>query len=139
MSVQYVILRAYRSEFNSLDVPESPAMTESYYTPEQLAQLKQRAGQLGPDAIRAAEQEWPQLIAKAQALMDAGAPPADPQVQAVARRWKELVDAFTGGDPGIAESLGNLWKEKGPEMAGKMNLPFDPKLFAFIAQAQKYL
>jgi MerR family transcriptional regulator, thiopeptide resistance regulator len=114
-------------------------MTESYYTPEQLAQLKQRADQIGPGCIQAAEQEWPQLIAKAQALMEEGAAPGDARVQAVARRWKELVEAFTGGDPGIAASLGKMWKEKGPELAGKMNRGFDPKLFAYIGKAQKLL
>lgn len=134
-----LILRAMGLEFNCLELLELLTMTESYYTPEQLAQLKQRGEQLGPDAIRAAEAEWPQLIAKAQALMEAGAAPADPQVQAVARRWKELVAAFTGGDPGIAQSLNQMWQDQGPEMAGQMNLPFDPKLFAFITQAQKLL
>jgi DNA-binding transcriptional MerR regulator len=119
-----------------LEIIEGINMIESYYTPEQLETLKQRRAQIGDDAIRAAEQEWPQLIAAMQAEMEGGADPADPKVQALARRWRELVNAFTGGDPGIRASLGNLWKEQGDNLAQQYNMPFDKKLFEYVGKAQ---
>ncbi|HVX31015.1 MAG TPA: MerR family transcriptional regulator [Nitrolancea sp.] len=83
-----------------------------YYTPEQQAMLKARAEELGQEHIREVEAEWPQLIAKVQAEYDAGTDPADPKVQALARRWMELVHEFTGGDPGITKSLQRAWQEE---------------------------
>jgi DNA-binding transcriptional MerR regulator len=122
-----------------LNLMEMMTMIENYYTPEQLDQLKKRREALGDDAIKAVENEWPQLIEKVKTEMLAGTPVTDPKVQALARRWKELVESFTGGDPGISKSLGKLWKEKGPEMAGKMNRGFDPQVFQYAAEAQKAL
>lgn len=47
-----------------------------------------------------------------RAEMEAGTDPADERVQALARRWMELVEMFTGGDPGIRRSLNNLWQQE---------------------------
>ena len=38
--------------------------------------------------------------------------PTDERVQKLARRWMELVEEFTGGDPGIRRSLGNVWQQE---------------------------
>ena len=122
-----------------LELLEMLTMMENYYTPEQLEQLKERRETIGPEAIAAAEKEWPELMASMKKEFDAGTDPAHPRVQVLAKRWKELVDSFTGGDPGIARSLGNLWKEKGPEMAAKMGTQFDPRVFEYVGRVQKAL
>ncbi len=95
-----------------LQIIEETTMYEKYYTPEQMAELKKRGEALGQEHIRQVEGEWPELMAKVQAEMDRGTDPADERVQALARRWKELVQEFTGGDPGISQSLGRLWQEE---------------------------
>jgi hypothetical protein len=95
-------------------------MSEQYYTPEQLEQLAARREALGEDAIRHAEQvEWPELIAAMEAERAAGTDPAAPRVQALAARWRELIEAFTGGDPGIGASLKTMYAEQGPERASR--------------------
>jgi len=86
---------------------------ESYYTPEQRAYLDERKGTVGEERIRQVEQvEWPALIEQVRAEMDRGTDPADPRVQALAQRWMALVGEFTGGDPGIAKSLGSMWQQE---------------------------
>jgi MerR family transcriptional regulator, thiopeptide resistance regulator len=95
-----------------LQIIEVTNMIGKYYTPEQMEQMKQRREMLGEDHIRQVEAEWPELMAKVQAEMDRGTDPADERVQALARRWKELLEEFTGGDPGIAQSAGRMWKEE---------------------------
>jgi DNA-binding transcriptional MerR regulator len=95
-----------------LQIIEVTNMVGKYYTPEQMEQMKQRAETLGQDHIHQVEAEWPELMAKVQAEMDKGTDPADERVQQLARRWKELVEEFTGGDPGIAKSLGRMWREE---------------------------
>lgn len=75
-----------------------------YYTEEQLATLRARRERLGEDTIAAVEAEWPELIAKVQAEMNAGTDPADPRVRPLAVRWMELLEQFDGGDPEIREA-----------------------------------
>ncbi|KAB2897508.1 MAG: MerR family transcriptional regulator [Kofleriaceae bacterium] len=113
---------------------EALTMIETYYTKEQLAQLEERRKALGDDTIAAVEREWTELFAKARAAMDAGTPPDAPEVQALARRSQELVAMFTGGDPGIAASLGRMYREN---PADKIHPGFDPAVFAYLRQANE--
>jgi DNA-binding transcriptional MerR regulator len=95
-----------------LQILEDTSMFEKYYTPEQMADLKQRGEQLGAAHVQEVESEWPRLMAEVQAAMEQGTDPADERVQQLARRWQELVQEFTGGDPGITKSLGRVWQEE---------------------------
>jgi len=111
---------------------EVTTMYEKYYTKEQLETLKKRAEGLGPEKIRAAEAEWPKLIESVRAEMDKGTDPKDPRVQALVKRWNELVLEFTGGDPGITQSLKNLYKGE-PQFATQQSL--DGGLFEYLRKA----
>jgi len=115
-----------------IDTLEMIKMYEKYFTPEQLETLEKRKAALGPEQIAAAEEEWPELIARVRAARDAGKDPADPEVRALARRWQELVEAFTGGDAGIAQSVKDLYRGE-PGMSEKSGL--DPSLFPYVSQA----
>ena len=77
-----------------LRVIERMTMIESYYTPEQLESIKKRGEQMGEDAIRQSQVDWAELIAAVRAEKEKGTDPADPKVQAMARRWMDLVDGF---------------------------------------------
>jgi DNA-binding transcriptional MerR regulator len=96
---------------------EEMTMFEKYYTPEQLEQLAERRRMLGDDHLRAVEAEWPQLMAAVRAEMAKGTDPSDERVQKLARRWRELIEEFTDGDPGIARSLAALYRGE-PAVAG---------------------
>jgi MerR family transcriptional regulator, thiopeptide resistance regulator len=102
-----------------IDLMEAMAMIEKYYTPEQLAQLEERRKQLGDEAIHRAEEEWAELIAAFEAEHARGTDPADPRVQQLAARSQELIEQFTGGDPGIRQSLQNMYEGEGPEKASR--------------------
>jgi DNA-binding transcriptional MerR regulator len=97
---------------SAMEVIEMSERIERYYTPEQLEYLEQRRRELGEDRIRAGEEEWPRLIEQVRAEMEAGTDPADERVQLLVRRWMELVQEFTGGDPGIERALGNMWRQE---------------------------
>jgi DNA-binding transcriptional MerR regulator len=89
---------------------EAMTMVEKYYTPEQLEYLKARKEQVGEARIKEVEAAWPQLFAEVQAAMDAGVPPEDPKAQGFARRWFALVEEFTGGDPGIFQTVRKMYQ-----------------------------
>lgn len=86
------------------------AMYEKYFTKEQLDELAQRREMLGEEKMREVQEEWPRLIAAVRAEMDNGTDPKDPKVQALAKRWQELIEMFTGGNPAIAQSVANLYR-----------------------------
>lgn len=51
------------------------------------------------------EDEWRRLATELAALQARGVPPEDEAVQAIAREWVRLFDAFTDHDPGIGARL----------------------------------
>jgi DNA-binding transcriptional MerR regulator len=101
---------------------EEITMFEKYYTQEQMDYLAQRREQVGEARIKEVEAEWPRLMDEVRAEMERGTDPCDPRVQEMARRWKGLVEEFTGGNEGIRQSLGNLYQNEstvhGMDVAG---------------------
>jgi MerR family transcriptional regulator, thiopeptide resistance regulator len=102
-----------------IDAIEVMTMSEQYYTPEQLEQLEARRNALGEEGMAKAQQDWADLIAEMDAERLAGTDPADPKLQPLVDRWTALIQAFTGGDPGIAASLKRMYAEEGPEKASR--------------------
>jgi MerR family transcriptional regulator, thiopeptide resistance regulator len=91
---------------------EEMTRMERYYTPEQLADLQERAQQLREDGVRQAETDWQQLIAEVRTEMERGTNPTSERVRSLAARWQTLVQAFTGGHPEIARSLQRMWSNE---------------------------
>jgi MerR family transcriptional regulator, thiopeptide resistance regulator len=104
---------------NLIQTIEAMTMFEKYYTPEQLETLKQRRDSLGEERIHQVENEWETLIAQARAEMEKGTDPASESVQNIARRWRELIAEFTGGNPGIEQSLNTMYQQEGVETASR--------------------
>jgi DNA-binding transcriptional MerR regulator len=121
-----------------LQTIEGMTMIENYYTPEQLESLKKRreeAGAAGVDIAKQGQADWADLFAELRVEMDKGTDPADPRVQALEKRRQALVDAFTGGDKGIEQSLKRLWTEQREKLCAQYN--YDPKLFEYLAKVSE--
>jgi DNA-binding transcriptional MerR regulator len=101
-------------------------MVEKYYTEEQLETLAARREAYGDAQIKAFEQQWADLIARAEQARAAGLDPASEPVLEIAREWSGLVYAFTGGDPGIHQAAERVWQEEdeiqGVDTAGMREL-----------------
>jgi DNA-binding transcriptional MerR regulator len=96
-----------------LETIEVMTMIEKYYTPEQLKQLEDRRNAGGPQmdaAVQQGPQMWADLFADVRAAMDAGVDPADAKAKPLAERWLALVTGFTGGDPGLFNSLKKMYQ-----------------------------
>jgi DNA-binding transcriptional MerR regulator len=112
---------------------EVMSMHEKYYTPEQLEQLEKRRQEFGPEGMERAQKEWADLIAEVQAERAAGTAPTDPKMKPLVERWNGLIEAFTGGDPGIRESLQKMYETEGPQAASRNMV--DPELMAYMGEA----
>ncbi|MEZ4436000.1 MAG: MerR family transcriptional regulator [bacterium] len=117
-----------------LDVMEVMKMIEQYYTPDQLAELARRREAIGDEGMKAAEQAWQSLFADVRAAIDRGVDPTSAEAQALAARWQALIDAFTGGDPGIARSLGTLWQNEGDTL--RQSHGIDPEVMAWMGKVR---
>jgi hypothetical protein len=56
-------------------------------------------------------------------------------VQALARRWRSLIAEFTGGDPGIEQSLNQMYQQEGAEVASQGTV--DAALMEYIGRAMQ--
>jgi MerR family transcriptional regulator, thiopeptide resistance regulator len=115
-----------------LQTIEAMTLFEKHYTPEQLKELEARRQAMGEDAIQEVEAEWPRLIARMREEMEKGSDPASEPVRALATRWRELIRAFTGGNPGIEKSLGTMNAQE-PQMARRQGR--DPQLMEYVGKA----
>lgn len=134
-------LERLAANFRSVaDVPVAEFITtieeitqlENHFTPEQMAEIQERGRQLGEAHIRAVEAEWPVLIADVRAEMEKGTDPADPRVQALARRWMELVNEFSGNNPEIERVLQHRYETE-PELQQMTGI--DPALMQYASRA----
>lgn len=114
-----------------IDAIEVMTMLEEHWGPEGLDRIAARREALGEDRIREVERAWPELFADVRAAMQDGVDPAAPRAQALGRRWRELVEAFTGGDPEIAAGLDRLYREHDPAELTR-GADVDPALWAYV-------
>jgi len=72
--------------------------------------------------------------------MDRGSDPKSEPAQRLARRWRELIDAFTGGDPGMRRSVnamyGAMYAEDKPAM---QQFGLDATMYAYMKEAMSAL
>jgi MerR family transcriptional regulator, thiopeptide resistance regulator len=116
---------------------EVMTMLENYYSPEQLEALKQRRELLGEDQIQQSQADWQTLIEQARTEMAKGTDPTSEPVKALARRSLELIQAFTGGDPGIEQSLNRMYQQESPEVASRGAV--DTAVMEYLARARAVL
>lgn len=108
-------------------------ISEKYFTPEESKALT--AKKFDQKAVSA---QWEKVIEDAKVAMAKG-DPATPQALDVARRWKALVDAFTGGDPAVAAKVRSVWNDAMADPNAAPKLPLNPEVFAFVGRSMAKL
>jgi DNA-binding transcriptional MerR regulator len=116
-----------------LQTIEAITMTEKYFTPEQQALIKTRRDEAGEELLRERQEEWAELIADVRAEMEAGTDPKEAKVQALAKRWLDMVHETTAGDAALKQALRRLWDEQGDTLAAQHGSQYDPRpVFGYI-------
>lgn len=119
-----------------IDAIECITMVDKSLSPEELREIRERGERLGRDHIKAAEAEWPRLIAKVRDEMKRGTPAASDRMRPLAARWRELVREFTGGNPSIERKVraGFISRPASMTRAG-----LDPAIFSYVNEAIRAL
>jgi DNA-binding transcriptional MerR regulator len=114
-------------------------LAEKYFTPEQRRAIQEGRQQAGPEKLNRMQEDWADLIALIRTEMEQGTDPADPKVQALVRRWQELLHQSTGGDPGIQEGMKRLWEEQGDALAAQFGSQYDSRpIWGYVETAIRH-
>jgi DNA-binding transcriptional MerR regulator len=116
---------------------ELDALIARHYTPEQLDRLKARPFS-AEDQARVTT-AWEEIYREADRLVAVGANPGCPEALVLARRSRDLIDEFTGGDPGVAASLDRLVSEAASQPSVQQSMPGSPEANTFLAKARVHL
>ena len=81
---------------------------KKYYTEQALESLANR--QVSAEVIEQAQRDWAVLIKEVEAAV--GEDPASPKVQALAARWRKLIEGFTGGNREVQAGLNKLYADQ---------------------------
>jgi DNA-binding transcriptional MerR regulator len=121
-----------------IEMQNDNSWSEKYYSPEARAKIAERAREWTPELQEQCSREWAELFADVEASL--GEDPAGDKAQALAGRWKKLVEGFTGGDYEIGAGLNKLYADRPnwPAEAKERMAPFsDPKVWEFMGRVMQ--
>lgn len=119
-----------------LSTLEMMSVYESYFTADQLTDLRSRAAAMGPDAVEALKASWLELVSQLRKHMADGTPPTDPRVVELSRRWDALGAQFTGDDPAVKAAAQRSWEENKTSISTQIGWPADDGLVDYLAAAR---
>ena len=111
-------------------------LSKKYFTPEQMQKIQEKRDEAGREHLERGQEEWAELIALIRAEMDQGTDVSDPKVQSLARRWQDLVERSSLGDPAIRDAMKRLWEEQGDKLAAQFGEKYDSRpIWGYITKA----
>jgi DNA-binding transcriptional MerR regulator len=116
-----------------IEMQDNMDWSKKYYTEEAQAKIEERKQLWSPENQERWSKEWSDLFRDVEAAL--GEDPASEKAQALAARWKKLVEGFTGGDPQITAGLSKMHQDRSnwPANAQQRMQPFsNQKVWEFI-------
>ena len=103
---------------------------KKYYSEQALESLATR--QVSSEVIEQSQRDWADLIKEVEAAV--GGDPASPKVQAMAARWRKLIEGFTGGNRAVQAGLNKLYADQANWPAA-MKKPYSDAAGALMCEA----
>jgi DNA-binding transcriptional MerR regulator len=119
-----------------IEMQDSAEFLNQYYSGSAQAKLADRRAQFTPEMQEEVSKAWNELFKDVEASLDEN--PSSEKAQALAARWRKLIESFTGGDPEVGAGLKKAWsdREHWPSTLQQQTKPYvNPKVFEFIARA----
>lgn len=107
---------------------------EKYFTKAQLGIMKKYYDQYDEGALQEAEAEFSTILQEIRYEKENGTAPDNSKVQALAKKWSEIVYSFTGYDSGLQRQAEKFHAEN-PE--NDLQFGLDSELYAYIQKALK--
>lgn len=127
------LLRQITQELRRM--PENTNWTDKYYSASARAFLASRQPAFTAEMQEEVSRQWAELIADVEAAL--GEDPASTRVQALAARWRTLIEGFTQRDPDIQSGLRKVWVDRAnwPSEVRQETTAFRPEIMAFMGRA----
>lgn len=136
---QKLFAQSGRADWNALQhiieviqMEQDKSWMLQYFTPEQQAALAARKSELRTHG----EEGWAKLIPEIEAAAKNGLDPFSEEARSLIERHQELVNLFTGGDPGIQAGLERLYADKA-NWPKNFKSPFSEEARSFIEKAKQ--
>jgi DNA-binding transcriptional MerR regulator len=128
--------RLLRIIIQEIEMQNSMDWSKKYYSPEAQEKVEERKKLWSPDLQERVSREWAELIADVEGAL--GEDPTGPKAQALAARWRKLLEGFTGGDPEIQKGLNKMWSDHAnwPEQP-RQKYSIKPEIQDFIVRAMR--
>jgi DNA-binding transcriptional MerR regulator len=126
----------FKRIIKEVEMQNNTDWSKKYYTPEAQPKIEERRTLWSPELQAEVSRSWTELVADVEAAL--GEDPASPKAQALAARWRKLVEGFTGGDPEVQKGLNAMWADK-PNWPAETRQRFEirPEVQAFITKAMQ--
>lgn len=119
-----------------IEMQNSMDWSKKYYSPEAQAKVEERKKLWSPELQEQASKDWAALIADVEVAL--GEDPASPKAQALAARWRKLLEGFTGGDPEVQKGLNKMWADQANwPTETRQAYAIKPEFQAFIIKAMQ--
>ena len=119
-----------------IEMQNSTDWSKKYYSEDAKAKVEERKALWSPELQAQVTQQWTELVADVTATLEDD--PAGPTAQALAARWRTLLERFTGGDPEVQKGLNTMWADKANWPARERErFHIDPRVQEFITTAMK--
>jgi DNA-binding transcriptional MerR regulator len=119
-----------------IEMQDQADFWNQYYSENAQAKLSERRKEWTPELQEQVSKAWNDLFRDVEAALDED--PAGEKAQALASRWRKLVEGFTGGDREISAGLKKVWadRQNWPAALKEQARPFvNPKVWEFMQQA----
>lgn len=119
-----------------IEMQNDTEWSKKYYSDEAKVRIEERKKLWSPELQAKVSLQWAELFADVEAAL--GDDPASPRAQALAVRWRTLVEGFTGGNPEVQKGLNRMYADQDnwPEPQ-RQNWRIKPEIMAFITEAMK--
>jgi DNA-binding transcriptional MerR regulator len=119
-----------------IEMQDNAQYFKQFYSDEAWSKLAERREKWDPAQQEQVTKAWTDLFRDVEASLNED--PASEKVQALAARWKKLVEGFTGGDPQIGAGLKKVWTDQAnwPGTMKAQAAPFaDKRIWDFMGKA----
>lgn len=105
-----------------------------YFSPEARARVAERRKNWSQELQEKANREWAELFVEIEGSLQED--PAGPKAQGFVKRWRALIESFTGGDAEILKGLKAMWEDQANWPTEARDSRFtNPKVQEFIRKA----
>lgn len=126
----------FKDIVREIEMQNNTDWSKKYYTEDAKAKIEERRTLWSPELQAQITKDWTALYADVEAAMGAGEDPSGAKAQALATRWRTLVEGFTGGDPDVQKGLNNMWADQANWPEGlQQRFRIRPEMQAWITTA----